>query len=100
MRGSTGGLNFALAGFHAAYRDVQVPGSIGTTVNGQQTFVGTAQLMVATGDEPAELRRKVTSPKGTTERIVAVLDDADLASIFDRAAAAAITRAEELSAGS
>lgn len=66
----------------------------------EQTFVGTAQLMVATGDEPAELRRKVTSPKGTTERIVAVLDDADLASIFDRAAAAAITRAEELSAGS
>ena len=66
----------------------------------EQTFVGTAQLMVATGDEPAELRRKVTSPKGTTERIVAVLDDADLASIFDRAAAAAIARAEELSAGS
>ena len=66
----------------------------------EQTFVGTAELMVATGDEPAELRRKVTSPKGTTERIIAVLDDADLASIFDRAAAAAIARAEELSAGS
>ncbi|WP_394653776.1 TonB-dependent receptor [uncultured Sphingomonas sp.] len=33
-------LNFALAAFHAAYRDVQVPGSIGTTVNGQQTFIG------------------------------------------------------------
>jgi len=30
----------ALAGFHSRYRDVQVPGSIGTTVNGQQTFVG------------------------------------------------------------
>ena len=66
----------------------------------EQTFVGTAELMVATGDEPAELRRKVTSPKGTTERIIAVLEDADLASIFDRAAAAAIARAEELSAGS
>ena len=33
-------LNLALAAFHAAYKDVQVPGSIGTTVNGQQTFVG------------------------------------------------------------
>ena len=33
-------LNFALAGFHSKYRDVQVPGSIGTTVNGQQTFIG------------------------------------------------------------
>lgn len=37
-------LNFALAAFHSSYRDVQVPGSIGTTtiVNGQpqQTFIG------------------------------------------------------------
>ena len=33
-------LNVALAGFHAAYKDVQVPGSIGTTVGGQQTFIG------------------------------------------------------------
>ncbi|MFD1789839.1 TonB-dependent receptor [Sphingomonas floccifaciens] len=33
-------LNFALAAFHAAYKDVQVPGSIGTTINGQQTFIG------------------------------------------------------------
>ncbi|MHA6721949.1 TonB-dependent receptor [Sphingomonas sp. RS2018] len=33
-------LNFALAGFRSEYRDVQVPGSIGTTLNGQQTFIG------------------------------------------------------------
>ncbi len=33
-------LNFALAGFHSEYTDVQVPGSIGTTINGQQTFIG------------------------------------------------------------
>ena len=66
----------------------------------EQTFVGTAELMVATGDEPAELRRKVTSPTGTTERIIAVLADADLASIFARPAAGANARAEELSAGS
>ncbi|WP_326523658.1 TonB-dependent receptor [Sphingomonas sp.] len=33
-------LTFALAGFHAKYKDVQVPGSIGTTVAGQQTFIG------------------------------------------------------------
>ncbi|UVO50575.1 TonB-dependent receptor [Sphingomonas sp. SUN019] len=30
----------ALAGFHADYTDVQVPGSIGTLINGQQTFIG------------------------------------------------------------
>ncbi|URW75618.1 TonB-dependent receptor [Sphingomonas donggukensis] len=33
-------LNFALAGFRSDYTDVQVPGSIGTTINGQQTFIG------------------------------------------------------------
>ena len=33
-------VNLALALFHADYRDVQVPGSIGTVLNGQQTFIG------------------------------------------------------------
>ena len=33
-------VNVALAAFHARYKDVQVPGSIGQTVNGVQSFVG------------------------------------------------------------
>lgn len=33
-------LTIALSGFYSDYTDVQVPGAIGTTVNGQQTFVG------------------------------------------------------------
>jgi iron complex outermembrane recepter protein len=33
-------VNISLSLFHADYQDVQVPGSIGTTVNGQQTFIG------------------------------------------------------------
>ncbi|GAA4771766.1 TonB-dependent receptor [Stakelama sediminis] len=33
-------LRFALDGFIADYRDVQVPGSVGTVINGQQTFIG------------------------------------------------------------
>lgn len=33
-------VNLALAAFQSDYTDVQVPGSIGTTVNGQQTFIG------------------------------------------------------------
>jgi len=33
-------LSFSLAAFHAEYQDVQVPGSIGVTLNGQQTFIG------------------------------------------------------------
>jgi iron complex outermembrane receptor protein len=33
-------LSFSVAAFHADYTDVQVPGSIGVTLNGQQTFIG------------------------------------------------------------
>ncbi|HEX8300770.1 TonB-dependent receptor [Sphingomonas sp.] len=33
-------LTFALAAFQSDYTDVQVPGSIGTTVGGAQTFIG------------------------------------------------------------
>ena len=33
-------LTFALAGFHAEYSDVQIPGSTGAIVGGVQTFVG------------------------------------------------------------
>ncbi|HEY0012277.1 MAG TPA: TonB-dependent receptor [Allosphingosinicella sp.] len=33
-------LSFSLNLFHANYTDVQVPGSVGITLNGQQTFIG------------------------------------------------------------
>lgn len=33
----------------------------------QQTVIGSAELLRQSGEDPAELRRKVTSPKGTTE---------------------------------
>ena len=65
----------------------------------EQTFIGAAALLDATGEDPAELRRRVTSPKGTTERAVAVLQDADLAEVFGRATDAALARAKELAAG-
>jgi len=65
----------------------------------EQTFVGAAALLQASGEEPAELRRRVTSPKGTTERAVAVLQEARLGDVFDRATAAALARAQELAAG-
>jgi pyrroline-5-carboxylate reductase len=63
------------------------------------TFVGAAQLLVSSGIDPAELRRRVTSPKGTTERAIAVLESADLKDLFDRATAAALARSRELAAG-
>ena len=66
----------------------------------EETFTGATALMAASDVDPAELRRRVTSPKGTTERAVAVLQDARLDDTFTTAAEAALARAKELAAGS
>jgi pyrroline-5-carboxylate reductase len=66
-------------------------------VNG--TFLGAAELLVQSGRTPGELRIQVTSPKGTTERALAVLESADLKGLFDKATDAALARAVELAAG-
>ena len=65
----------------------------------EQTFIGAAALLEASGEDPAELRRRVTSPKGTTERAVAVLHDARLDDVFAEATDAALARAAELARG-
>ncbi|WP_022882290.1 pyrroline-5-carboxylate reductase [Gryllotalpicola ginsengisoli] len=65
----------------------------------EQTFRGASELLAATGEEPAELRRRVTSPNGTTEKAVAVLEASDLADVFTRATDAALARARELAQG-
>lgn len=62
----------------------------------EKTFSGATALLEASDVGPAELRRRVTSPNGTTERAVAVLDDAHLAAIYRAAAEAALARAEEM----
>jgi pyrroline-5-carboxylate reductase len=65
-------------------------------VNG--TFLGASELLAASDVGPGELRRRVTSPHGTTERAIEVMQSADLKSVFDRATAAALARAKELAA--
>ncbi|SIT67786.1 pyrroline-5-carboxylate reductase [Microbacterium sp. RU33B] len=65
----------------------------------EQTFIGAAALLETSGVEPAELRRRVTSPKGTTERAIAVLQAARLDVVFESATDAALARARELAAG-
>ncbi|MDN3497200.1 pyrroline-5-carboxylate reductase [Planococcus sp. APC 4015] len=65
----------------------------------EQTFIGAAALLAASGEEPSELRRRVTSPKGTTERAIAVLQAARLDVVFESATDAALARAKELAAG-
>lgn len=69
----------------------------------EQTFRGASELLAReralSGVGPAELRRRVTSPKGTTERAISVLQSAELSEVFDRATAAALERAAEMSRG-
>jgi pyrroline-5-carboxylate reductase len=60
------------------------------------TFLGSSELLASSGLAPAELRRRVTSPNGTTERAIAEFERAELSGVFDRATAAALARALEL----
>jgi pyrroline-5-carboxylate reductase len=61
-----------------------------------QTFVGAAHLLQHGAAGPAELRRRVTSPNGTTHAAITHLQSRDWAEIFREAVAAARRRASEL----
>lgn len=63
----------------------------------QDTVRGAVALLDASDKGPEELRKAVTSPKGTTEKAIEVLQEADFEGTLRRAADAAIARAEELS---
>ena len=62
----------------------------------RQTLAGSVELLESTGEEPADLRKKVTSPGGTTERIIATMEQADLHGIFNASLKAAVARAVEI----
>jgi pyrroline-5-carboxylate reductase len=62
-------------------------------------LTGAAALLAQSGDEPAELRRQVTSPGGTTQAALEVLlGDDGLHPLLRRAVAAAVRRSRELGA--
>lgn len=62
-----------------------------------QTALGAAKMAMESDLSPATLREQVTSPGGTTERALAVFNEADLHGLVARAATAARDRATELS---
>ncbi len=62
-----------------------------------QTALGAARMAIDSSDPPAELRRKVTSPGGTTERAIGQFEQDGLREIFARALSAARDRSIELS---
>jgi pyrroline-5-carboxylate reductase len=63
----------------------------------ENTFVGSSALFENSDDDVIELRKKVTSPKGTTQAAIEFLESKDLKSIWQNALGAAIKRAEEIS---
>jgi len=72
------------------------PEQAATMVNG--TFLGASALLAVSDLTPGELRRQVTSPKGTTERAVQQLETGGIKALFDLATDAALARAKELAA--
>jgi pyrroline-5-carboxylate reductase len=60
------------------------------------TMLGSVQLMLKSGQSPAELRRNVTSKGGTTERALKVFEEAGFKRIVSDAIRAAYDRAKEL----
>jgi pyrroline-5-carboxylate reductase len=61
-----------------------------------ETAYGAAKMALEGGEEPALLRKRVTSPGGTTEKAVQVLEAGRIEKVFDDAVVAAIQRAREL----
>jgi pyrroline-5-carboxylate reductase len=62
----------------------------------RQTVVGAAALLDQSSDAPAELRRKVTTPKGTTQAAIETLEAGGFVDLMTRAVAAATRRSKEL----
>lgn len=63
-----------------------------------QTALGAAKLALESDDSPAELRKKVTSKGGTTAAALDVLNQGELAQLFEQAMQAAAQRSQTLAA--
>jgi len=63
-----------------------------------QTAFGAAKMALESDEEPSLLRQRVTSPGGTTERALNVLEEGNLRELFRDALTAARDRSRELAA--
>lgn len=61
-----------------------------------QTALGAAQMAITSSSSPAELRKNVTSPNGTTQAALEVFDRAQISQNIQAALAAAQKRSQEL----
>ena len=63
----------------------------------QQTALGAGRIAIESSEDPSELRRRVTSPGGTTERAIATFEAGGFRALVISAMKAAKDRAEVLS---
>jgi len=61
-----------------------------------QTAFGAAKMALESSEPAEELRHRVTSPGGTTERAIGILEEGDLRGLFEQALSGARDRAREL----
>lgn len=80
-----------------AARDLGLPERVARELT-VWTVLGAGQMLRHTGLAPAELRRQVTSPNGTTAAALAVLEEMNVPAAVRRAVNRAAARAAELAA--
>ncbi|KAI9100493.1 pyrroline-5-carboxylate reductase dimerization-domain-containing protein [Phlyctochytrium arcticum] len=78
-----------------AGKDLGLPADVALGL-ARQTCLGAGRMLVDTKEDPAELRRKVTSPNGTTHAAVQSLEAEGLRELCKKAVTAAKERGEEL----
>jgi len=61
-----------------------------------ETAFGAAKMALEGHEEPAQLRRRVTSPGGTTEQAIKILEHGNIRPLFQQAVGAAIQRGKEI----
>jgi pyrroline-5-carboxylate reductase len=61
-----------------------------------QTCLGAGKMLVESSEEPAQLRKNVTSPNGTTHAALQTFESLNFKDIVDQAVRAATSRAAEL----
>lgn len=64
----------------------------------QQTLLGAARMLIENDEPPAELRRRVTSPGGTTQAAIETFEAGQFRELVARAVRAATERGRQLSA--
>ncbi len=61
-----------------------------------ETAFGAAKMALEGHEEPSQLRQRVTSPGGTTEQAIKVLEQGEIRHLFKQAVQAAVNRSREI----